>query len=172
MNMQNCYWGYGDKFSMRPENWPRNIRRTSIKLQGVRLTAMDFEDVLGEADKGSFLFIDPPYYNADQDKFYSFSFSKEDHYRLCAALRKHSDKFKFLLTYDNCPEIKELYGWARGIYEKEWNYAINRTDDQKNGSKQKGTRYKGKEIFIVNYDSLKQVSIFQHSIAQEALKES
>ncbi|GAI04567.1 unnamed protein product, partial [marine sediment metagenome] len=28
MNMQNCFWGYGDKYSMRPENWPLNIRRT------------------------------------------------------------------------------------------------------------------------------------------------
>ena len=21
MNLQNCFWGYGDKYSMRPENW-------------------------------------------------------------------------------------------------------------------------------------------------------
>ena len=43
------------------------------------------------------------------------------------------------------------------IHDKEWNYTINRTDDQKNGkSKQdnfKGERYKGKEIFILNYSS-------------------
>ena len=37
MNMQNCFWGYGAKYSMRPENWPRNILRTSAKLQGVNL---------------------------------------------------------------------------------------------------------------------------------------
>jgi tetratricopeptide (TPR) repeat protein len=30
MNMKNCYWGYGEKYSMRPENWPRNILRTSL----------------------------------------------------------------------------------------------------------------------------------------------
>ena len=41
MNMQNCYWGYGDKYSMRPENWPRNILRTSSKLQRVKLTSFD-----------------------------------------------------------------------------------------------------------------------------------
>src|SRR3989344_6008091 len=28
MNMQNCFWGYGDKYSMRPENWPRAILKT------------------------------------------------------------------------------------------------------------------------------------------------
>ncbi len=39
------------------------------------------------------------------------------------------------------------------IHDKEWNYCIQRTDDQKNKIQRKGTRYKGKEIFILNYDS-------------------
>jgi DNA adenine methylase len=46
MNPRNCYWGYGDKYSMRPENWGRNIERTSAKLQNVRLTCLDFEEVI------------------------------------------------------------------------------------------------------------------------------
>ncbi|MBA3286013.1 MAG: DNA adenine methylase [Nitrosopumilus sp.] len=29
MKPQNCFWGYGDKYSMRPENWARNILRVS-----------------------------------------------------------------------------------------------------------------------------------------------
>ena len=45
-----------------------------------------------------------------------------------------------------------MYDWTYAIYDKEWNYMINRTDDQKNGTKRKGTRYKGKELFILNYD--------------------
>jgi len=154
MNMQNCFWGYGDKYSMRPENWPRNIRRTSAKLQGVKLTSLDFERVIEEADSGAFLFVDPPYFNADQDKFYTHSFTGDDHYRLCNVLRKNSKRLKFLLTYDNSPEVRELYEWAVAILEKEWNYTINRTDDQKNGTNRKGNRYKGKELFILNYDSV------------------
>jgi DNA adenine methylase len=164
MNMQNCYWGYGDKYSMRPENWPRNILRTSIKLQGVRLTAFDFEKVIEESENGAFLFIDPPYFNADQDKFYTHFFSEEHHFRLCSVLKKNSKRLKFLLTYDNNREIKALYKWAYGIYEKEWNYTLNRTDDQKNGTSRKGTRYKGKELFIVNYNSIKQCSLFTPSL--------
>jgi DNA adenine methylase len=154
MNMQNCFWGYGDKYSMRPENWPRNIRRTSAKLQGVKLTSLDFERVIEEADSGAFLLVDPPYFNADQDKFYTHSFTRDDHYRLCNVLRKNSKRLKFLLTYDNSPEVRELYEWAVAILEKEWNYTINRTDDQKNGTNRKGNRYKGKELFILNYDSV------------------
>jgi len=48
MNMQNCFWGYGDKYSMRPENWPRNIRQSSKKLQDVKVTCFDFEQVIKE----------------------------------------------------------------------------------------------------------------------------
>ncbi len=160
MNMKNCYWGYGDKYSMRPENWPDNILRTSEKLQNVRLTSFDFEKVIEEVKDRAFLFIDPPYFNADQDKFYTHSFKKEDQFRLCNVLKKHSKRFKFLLTYDNSPEIKKLYNSTNSLHEKEWNYTINRTDDQKNGTTRRGTRYKGKELFIVNYDSIKQRVLF------------
>jgi DNA adenine methylase len=156
MNMQNCYWGYGEKYSMRPENWPRNILRTSAKLQGVKLTSMDFEEVIDQAEDGSFLFVDPPYYNADQDKFYTYSFKLNDHLRLRDALKRNRNRFKFLVTYDNSQEVLDLYDWTDGIHEKEWNYTISRTDDQKNGTDKKGARKKGREIFIVNYDSLKQ----------------
>lgn len=170
MNYQNCFWGYGDKYSMRPENWPRNILRTSLKLQKVKITSFDFERVIEEAPDYSFLFIDPPYFNADQDKFYQFSFKKEDHFRLNKVLRKHSSRINFLITYDNTLEVKGLYDWAAEIHEKEWNYTINRTDDQKNGSHKKGNRYKGKEIFILNYFSHKQEELIPDYLFQEALK--
>jgi len=172
MNMKNCYWGYGDKFSMRPENWGNNITRTSLKLQNVKLTDYDFEKVLDELPENMdiFVFADPPYFNADQDKFYAHSFIKNDHFRLQNALNKNSHKYNFLLTYDNSQEIWNLYNWANQIMEREWNYTINRTDDQKkngnanglNGDKIKGERYKGKEIFIVNYASadIKQLALF------------
>lgn len=171
MNMQNCYWGYGDKYSMRPENWPRNILRTSAKLQDVKLTSFDFEKVIEEAEDGAFLFVDPPYFNADQDKFYTYPFKKEDHFRLCDVLKRNRTRLKFLLTYDNSPEIRELYYWATALHEKEWNYTINRTDDQKNGTKRKGTRYKGRELFIVNYDSIKQKFLFPQPLTHEMFKE-
>jgi DNA adenine methylase len=151
MKAANCYWGYGPKYSMRPENWPDNLRRTSRKLQDVKITNWDFEEVIEKAENGSFLFIDPPYFNADQDKFYNVIFSKQDHFRLAKLLREHKNRIKFLITYDNSPEIRELYDWATGMYDKEWNYTISRTDDQKNGTNRKGTRYKGKEVFVLNY---------------------
>lgn len=157
MKKVNCFWGYGDKYSMRPENWPRNIWRTSRKLQDVAISQYDFQQVIEEAPSGSFLFIDPPYWNADQDKFYEYSFSREDHLRLRRTLLEHKDKLRFLITYDNSPEIRELYAWADEMHDREWNYTIARTDDQKAGhqerQRQKGSRGKGREVFIVNYNS-------------------
>lgn len=174
MNMQNCYWGYGDKYSMRPENWPRNILVTSAKLQRVKLTSFDFEKVIEEAEDRAFLFIDPPYFNADQDKFYPHAFKRDDHYRLCNVLKKNSKRLRFLLTYDSSSEVRELYSWATAIHEKEWNYTINRTDDQKNGSQRKGTRYKGRELFIMNYNSATpepvQLSLLPQLRTNKALK--
>ncbi len=103
MNMQNCYWGYGEKYSMQPKNWRAHLRRCSQKLQGVEINNMDFEEIIVQAPDNAYLFIDPPYFNADQDKFYTHSFSRDDHYRLERLLRKHSHRLKFLLTYDNSP---------------------------------------------------------------------
>jgi DNA adenine methylase len=73
------------------------------------------------------------------------------------------------VTYDNTPEIQEMYSWAFGIYDKEWNYTINRTDDQrKNGNKDsKGERYKGKEVFIVNYPSVVPVQLELFKLNQD-----
>ena len=156
MKSQNCYWGYGDKYSMRPENWRRHLLKTSEKLQGVEILNEDFENVINNAHDGSFLFIDPPYFNRDQDKFYSYSFSRADHIRLMKVLKKNFRRFNFLLTYDNDEELKSMYSWALRIIDKEWNYMIYRTDDQtKNGNGNNkdfyGKRYKGKEVFILNY---------------------
>lgn len=158
MKMENCYFGYGDKYSMQPKNWRRNLLRTSAKLQGVEIYNQDFEKTIREAPDGAMLFLDPPYFNRDQDKFYTHTFKKTDHTRLMELLREHQDRLRFLLTYDNEQEIRGAYSWATEILEKEWNYTIYRTDDQsKTGSggdkRHSGRRYPGRELFILNYRS-------------------
>ncbi len=159
MNMQNCYWGYGDKYSMQPKNWPAHLRRCSEKLQGVEITCVDFEQVIRQVPDNAFLFIDPPYFNADQDKFYTHSFDRESHLRLANLLCEHRHRLRFLITYDNSPEVRDIYQWSTRILDKEWNYTINRTDDQTKKTADKGKRYLGKEIFILNYDVIEPVPL-------------
>ena len=156
MKKENCYFGYNDKYSMRPENWPRHLRTVSDRLQGVELVSKDFAEVIDELPDGSFLFVDPPYYNADQKKFYSCNFELKDHIRLKECLERNKDRVRFLITYDNSSEVRELYEWCDVLEDHEWQYTISRTDDQKNGKKLEqghtGSRNKGKEVFIKNYD--------------------
>jgi DNA adenine methylase len=156
MKMQNCYWGYGEKYSMRPENWPRHLRKVSEKLLGVEFTMHDFAELAARLTSETFVFVDPPYFNADQDKFYTCCFTKDDHVKLRDCLKEMSDRgIRFLLTYDNSPEIREMYdGWCK-FDEKKWTYTISRTDDQKRNKKladgHQGERSAGKEVFITNY---------------------
>lgn len=156
MNPVNCYWGYGPQYSMPPHNWPNHLRRCSQKIQNVQLLSVDFAQVVENAPDNAFLFIDPPYFEADQAKFYTHSFSLDDHYRLEMALYQHRHRLNFLLTYDNNPKIDQLYHWATHRLQQQWNYTINRTDDQTKDARlngeQKGKRYMGRELFILNYD--------------------
>ena len=156
MNMQNCYWGYGDKYSLNPSGWGERIFQCSNKLQDVKITRWDFEKVLDAVPDGAFVFVDPPYFASDQSKFYTHSFIEKEHFRLERVLKRNSNRIKFLLTYDNSNEIKQLYSWA-DISEKTWTYTINRTDDQKNkDNKRKGKRSTGEELFIMNYKANKE----------------
>lgn len=156
MKPNNCYWGYGDKYSMRPERWPDLLRQCSEKLQGVELTCQDFEMVINQAAEGAFLFIDPPYWGGGQRRFYNPPFNKVDHLRLLDTLKKKNSTINFLLTYDNSLELKKYYEeWdclpTLSINEVGWNYTLNRTDDQQNGTKVRGKRSHGRELFIYNY---------------------
>ena len=156
MKHENCYFGYGAKYSMRPENWPRHLRTVSDRLQGVELTALDFEDCIDSMPDGAFLFVDPPYFNADQKKFYPCHFEMDDHIRLMECLKRNENRLLYLVTYDNSEGVRELYDWCGVMEDQEWQYTISRTDDQKNGKKladgHKSKRGKGRELFIKNYN--------------------
>ena len=46
MNLQNCYFGYGEKYSMRPENWGRQLLKNSNKLQKIKIESLDFDELV------------------------------------------------------------------------------------------------------------------------------
>ena len=160
MKMQNCFWGYGDKKSMAPKNWPKAIRAASAKLQSVDITNLDFASVIDQAEDGSLLFVDPPYYNADQDKFYTVAFTQDCHVRLCDVLRRNAERLSFLVTYDDCDVIRTMYDWVANLEANEWTYCLSRSDDQKTKTDRKGKRTKGKELFIRNYKLVSDVVSF------------
>ncbi len=52
------------------------------------------------------MYLDPPYYHADQKRAYTKSFEEKDHRRLAKALSKTG--FLFCLSYDDCEEVKRV----------------------------------------------------------------
>ena len=147
MRAGRCHWS-SQEFKMRPEKWIPHLRTVSDKLQGVDLTAMDFEEVIDKLPNGFFVFADPPYWAVAQNQLYSCDFGTEDHERLAACLRRNRDRFPFLLTYDDHPAIRDIYQWADHLSSHEWIYRMTgkKSKDEFNVSLSKG-----QEIFIRNY---------------------
>lgn len=142
--MTNPSWGYKPKRSLPPHRWKERIIPCSEKLQGVKITNSDFEVVINSSPLGSrvLIFLDPPYFIPDKHTHYVKSFDKIDHFRLAESLK--STKFNFFLTYDDCPEIRELYKWAN-INEVSFVYRLDNSKD--NGNRRKF----GNELIITNY---------------------
>lgn len=71
--------------------------------------SQDFQSVIENDDSVSFIYLDPPYYEKGNE-LYQHGFSSKDHERLADTLKQ--TQHKWLLSYDDCNEIRELYSWA------------------------------------------------------------
>ncbi|PHP45617.1 modification methylase [Methanosarcinales archaeon ex4572_44] len=113
-------------------------------LKNVKITNLDYEKVINKKGKNIFIFLDPPYLSKSKSKLYGKNgklHTSFDHERFARNMEKC--KHKWLITYDNCQEIKELFPFAN-IYEWELRYGMN-------NYKQKSVS-KGQELFISNYE--------------------
>ena len=76
------------------------------RMANVVVENQDFGTLIKHYDrKDSLFYCDPPYYSTED--MYSVEFTWDDHVRLCNTLK--DIKGKFLLSYNDCPEIRELY---------------------------------------------------------------
>ena len=74
--------------------------------KGVIIENKSYAALIKQYDRPTaFAYIDPPYYNAEN--CYAAAFSKEDHY----ILRETAGQMqgKFMISYNDVPEIRELY---------------------------------------------------------------
>jgi DNA adenine methylase len=145
-------WGYAIGASSPPPNWGRFLLNANQKLESVKLKSDDFEVILSEIPKNrkTLVYLDPPYYLADQKRAYRKSFVYEDHIRLAKCLKKL--KHAFVLSYDDCKEIRTIYDWTFN-YERSWFY---------NTANSSGPRPMGKELLITNFEIMhnKQENLF------------
>lgn len=135
-------WGYKEGKSSPPQNWGNFIANVYDKLQNTKITSLDFEHVIASPKKGNtvLIYLDPPYFHADQRRAYTKYFELEDHIRLSKILRETS--YYFCLSYDDVEEIRDLYSWAH-VYERKWLYNTANKKNQK--------RDIGNELIITNY---------------------
>ncbi len=125
------------------------LRNLPQALKGARITCGDFEKVISAPGDNVFIFLDPPYWTAKKLYGKDGKLHEFDHERLASLLKR--TEHRFLITYDNCPEIRKLYSWANQesrheIDISEWNlqYGMNNCNSS-NSSKV------GEELFIKNY---------------------
>jgi DNA adenine methylase len=74
-----------------------------------RITNLDFEPVIADTSCGAVLYLDPPYYKQGNN-LYQCGFTRGDHERLSRVLQETSHEW--VLSYDDCPEVRHLYRWA------------------------------------------------------------
>lgn len=82
------------------------IKRLESRLANVVIENQDFETLIKHYDRAdSFFYADPPYFSTED--MYAVGFDWDDHVRLRDTLA--NIKGKFLLSYNDCSEIRELY---------------------------------------------------------------
>jgi DNA adenine methylase len=109
-----------------PESMSKKIVKCHDLLIANKATihSSDFETCLNTANAlliyNPMVYLDPPYYVKGSD-LYEHGFDQKDHERLCNRLK--DAHYHWLLSYDDCPEIREMYSWAE-IEEINVNYTI------------------------------------------------
>lgn len=83
-----------------------NSMLNNIIIQDDKCTNLDFSDLITTKSCNCLIYLDPPYF-VKGNNLYQHGFNIEDHKRLANLLKK--TKHRWVLSYDDCPEIRELY---------------------------------------------------------------
>lgn len=126
---------------------PFDIRKTfdliwqgSRRLKDTVIENKDFEELIKQYDReNAFIYCDPPYYLTEGH--YAVEFRREDHFRLRDTLKNCQGKF--LVSYNDCEFIRELYQNFRIESVSRLNNLAQRYDS--------GCEYA--EVLISNYDT-------------------
>lgn len=82
------------------------IKQLENRMANVVVENQDFETLIKHYDRqDTFFYADPPYFSTED--MYAVGFNWNDHVRLKDTLSKIQGKF--LISYNDCPEIRELY---------------------------------------------------------------
>ena len=133
----------GEHFAMPKGRGAKNIYRDfrvySRRLRRATIENLSYEKLIKEYDsEDSLFYLDPPYVGTENYYKTAGGFSRQDHQALAEILR--GIKGKFMLSYNDCEPIRDLY---RGFNMKELkiSYSLNNAAERKSSS----------ELLIMNY---------------------
>lgn len=112
-------------------------------LAGVKITQLDYREMLSDGGKEVFTFLDPPYFKATKSRLYGKNgilHTGFNHDEFVHAMKKC--RHSWLITYDDSPEIRSNFNFAN-VYDWELQYGMN--------NYKQGKAEKGSELFISNY---------------------
>lgn len=135
---QTGKWKIDARFNAK--NLEERIRLVSSYKERIHVTNLDAIDffkktLIAKSNLTKLLvYLDPPYYVRGRE-LYLNHYVHADHVRLADYI-SHQNKFKWLISYDDCSEIREIYSEFNQV-QLSLNYSAN------------GTK-KGKELVIYN----------------------
>jgi DNA adenine methylase len=124
----NCRWS--------PNNICKKIDKIHMLFSGLKIktgncTNQDFSDLINDSGD-ALIYLDPPYFTKGND-LYQCGFSEADHIRLSGYLQK--TKHAWVLSYDDCDEIRDIYNWAKIEIVTNVNYSITATKEKDSGAR-------------------------------------
>lgn len=100
-----------------------NIGAMKRNISVTRLDALDFIDALADDRAGKRLvYLDPPYYEKGRELYPNF-YSHGDHAKIAQRLRTFEQPW--MMTYDDCDEIRKLYR-SSTVLDSELSYSARR----------------------------------------------
>lgn len=122
----------------------KRLMYASPLLKNTTITNKDYSELIKKEGEKVFIFLDPPYMSNSKSKLYGKRgcfHEGFDHNNFSEDMKKC--KHKWLITYDDTPEVRKLFSFAH-IYKWKLQYAMN----NHNGN----SPTKGKELFICNFE--------------------
>jgi DNA adenine methylase len=169
--LQAAYYYYNMQLSYGPMflGWPSSVylkegrykeileKMKAFKPGNVKVSTASFETAIRN-HPNDFLFLDPPYYLGGDSKMFkgmypncNFAIHHNgfNHALLAELLKTH--RGGFFVTYNDCPEIREMYKDFRQIFPS-WQYTYGQGEKRIGKNREEGTKNNIKEsheIFII-----------------------
>ena len=154
------FLGWPSSNEINKEKFQRRIEKLKqLNLKNLQVSCAAFEDIL-ENHVDDFLFLDPPYYLEGDSKMFKGMYpncnfaihhNSFNHQKLAELLKKH--RGGFLMTYNNCLGVRELYKDYKFEYP-EWQYTYGQGETRIGKNRQQTTNDNIKEsheIIIIKW---------------------